>query len=141
MRTAIAIVVFALFVASPAYAGPFNGSEPLLCSVHRLFECDPPNGCIAVTPGEVRGVSHLDINFAAKTITRAETDSTQRSAIRHVEMVDGKLVIQGSEDGIPDARDGAGWTISVMDPEGTMVLATAADGFGIIGLGACAPKR
>jgi hypothetical protein len=25
-------------------------------------------------------------------------------------------------------RDGAGWTISVMDPEGTMVLAVAGDG-------------
>ena len=54
--------------------------------------------------------------------------------------VDGKLIIQGIEDGHEDVRDGAGWTISIMDPEGTMVLAAAADGFAVVGLGACAPK-
>ena len=39
-----------------------------------------------------------------------------------------------------DERDGAGWSVSIMDPEGTMVMAIAGDGFGIVGLGACAPK-
>ena len=37
-------------------------------------------------------------------------------------------------------RDGAGWTISILDPEGTMVLSTAGDGFAVVGLGACVPK-
>ena len=34
----------------------------------------------------------------------------------------------------------AGWTISIMNPEGTMVLAAAGDGFAVVGLGACVPK-
>ena len=34
--------------------------------------------------------------------------------------VDGKLIIQGIENGEAEVRDGAGWTISIMDPEGTM---------------------
>ena len=48
--------------------------------------------------------------------------------------------IQGVEDGNPEMRDGAGWTISIMDPEGTMVMAVAGDGFAVVGLGACVPK-
>ncbi len=54
--------------------------------------------------------------------------------------VDSKLIIQGLENGEAEVRDGAGWTISTMDPEGTMVMAVAGDGFAVVGLGACVPK-
>ncbi len=141
LKTLLLVVSFFLFGATAAQAGPFDGKSPLLCTVHQLFECDPPNGCVSVTPAEIRGVSHLDIDFVKKVITRAGVDSKQRSPIKGVTDIDGKLVIQGVEDGSPDARDGAGWSISIMDPEGTMVIATSGDGFGVIGLGACAPKR
>lgn len=57
-----------------------------------------------------------------------------------MDTVDGKLIIQSIEDGQEEVRDGAGWTMSIMDPEGTMVLAVAGDGFAVIGLGACVPK-
>ena len=94
-----------------------------------------------ITPGEIRGVSHLDIDFSKKTITRAGVESKQKSAIQTVKTgIDGKLILQGIEDGEPDERDGAGWSISIMDPEGTMVMTTSADGFAVVGLGACVPK-
>ena len=94
-----------------------------------------------MTPGEIDGVSHLDIDFGKKLVTRAGVESPQESPIESVETgVDGKLIIQGIEDGQASVRDGAGWTISIMDPEGTMVLAVAADGFAVVGLGACVPK-
>ena len=119
----------------------FDGKKPLLCSVYQLFECDPPNACQAVTPGEIDGISHLDIDFRKKVITRAGMDSPQKSPIKHVETgVDGKLIIQGVEDGQEGVRDGAGWSISIMNPEGTMVMAVAGDGFAVVGLGACVPK-
>ena len=127
--------------AVAAQAGYFDGKDALLCSVYQLYECDPPNGCVAVTPGEIRGVSHLDIDFGKKTITRAGVESKQKSAIKSVQTgIDGKLILQGIEDGEPGERDGAGWSISIMDPEGTMVMTTAGDGFAVVGLGACVPK-
>ena len=74
-------------------------------------------------------------------ITRAGVESQQKSVIERVETdVDGKLIVQGAEDGQKDERDGAGWSISIMDPEGTMTMAVAGDGFGVVGLGACVPK-
>lgn len=125
-------------VASASY---FDGKSDLLCSVHQLFECDAPNACQAVTPDQIDGFSHLDVDFGSKLITRAGVDSPQKTGIEVVETgVDGKLIISGIEDGSPDARDGAGWTISIMDPEGTMVMAVAGDGFAVVGLGACVPK-
>jgi hypothetical protein len=86
-------------------------------------------------------VSQFEVDFGKKLITRAGQESPRKSVIKSVEAnVDGKLIIQGAEDGRKDERDGAGWTISVMDPEGTMTLAAAGDGFAIVGLGACVPK-
>ena len=74
-------------------------------------------------------------------VTRAGVESPQQSPIESIETrVDGKLIIQGIEDGQETVRDGAGWSISIMDPEGTMVLAAAGDGFAVVGLGACVPK-
>ena len=134
-------VFLSIMATSPAAADYFDGKKPLLCSVYQLFECDPPNACEAVTPGQVNGVSHLDIDFRKKVITRAGAASPQQSPIKHVATnVDGKLIIQGVEDGQEGVRDGAGWSISIMNPEGTMVMAVAGDGFAVVGLGACVPK-
>lgn len=144
MKTLInALVFFGLagFVAGASADSYFDGSKPLLCTLHQLYECDPPNDCRPVTPNEIDAATHLDIDFKKKLVTRAGVDSPQKSPIESIETrVDGKLIIQGIEDGHEDVRDGAGWTISIMDPEGTMVLAAAADGFAVVGLGACAPK-
>jgi hypothetical protein len=131
MKTTIKTVVFAAlmgFVATASSASFFDGKRPLLCSVYQLFECDAPNACLAVTPEQIGGVSHLNIDFKNKTITRAG------------ETIDSKLILSGIEDGEAEVRDGAGWTISIMDPEGTMVMAVAGDGFAVVGLGACVPK-
>jgi len=127
--------------AAGAQASFFDGKQGLLCSLYQLYECDHPNQCVSVAPGEIMGMSHLDIDFKKKLVTRAGVESAQKSPIKSVQSgVDGKLIIQGVEDGEEDERDGAGWSISIMDPEGTMVMAIAGDGFGIIGLGACVPK-
>lgn len=137
----ILIAVLAAFSGVASAADFFDGKTPLLCSVYQLFECDPPNGCRAVTPGQINGVSHLDIDFSRNILTRAGEDSPQQSQIKSVvSNLDGKLILQGVEDGEASVRDGAGWTISIMSPEGTMVLAVAGDGFAVTGLGACVPK-
>jgi hypothetical protein len=144
MKKILKTIVFAATMtamATVSSASFFDGKTPLLCSVHQLFECDPPNACKAVTPDQINGVSHLDIDFSKKLITKAGEQSAQESKIDSVETgVDGKLVIQGIEDGAADVRDGAGWTIAIMDPEGTMTMAVAGDGFAVVGLGACVPK-
>jgi hypothetical protein len=142
MKTTMQTLGFSLLLAltTVASADYFDGETPLLCSLHQLHECDPPNGCQSVTPAEVSGFSHLEIDFEAKEVTRPDEDDGQKSVIENIETrVDGKLIIQGIEDGSPEERDGAGWSISIMNPEGTMSMAVAGDGFVIVGLGACVP--
>ena len=141
IKTILLAAPMVFLTTTASSAGFFDGKTALLCSVHQLFECDPPNACLAVAPDEIRGVSHLNIDFSGKVITRSGEESAQKSEIKSIETdVDGKLIIQGIEDGEADVRDGAGWTVSIMDPEGTMVMAVAGDGFAVVGLGACVPK-
>ncbi len=144
MRSSFKTILLAgpmVFLASVSSASFFDGKTPLLCSVYQLFECDPPNACAAVTPDEIQGVSHLNIDFNGKVVTKVGEESAQKSDIQSIETdVDGKLIIQGIDNGDADVRGGAGWTISIMDPEGTMVMAVAGDGFAVVGLGACVPK-
>ena len=119
----------------------FDGKKPLLCNIHQLFQCTMPSGCEPVTPDEIAGFAHLYIDFDSKLVTRAGEESGQKSSIENIETrVDGKLIIQGIEDGSPDVRDGAGWSIAIMNPEGTMTMAVAGDGFSTVGLGACVPR-
>lgn len=144
MRTIQQFLVAAIFLGGTAvYAadGYFDGETDLLCSVTELFECDTQDGCMAVTPDQVNGFSHFNLDFKNKVLTRAGQDSPQRTAIQRVEMLDGKLFLQGVDDGQEDVRDGAGWSISILNPEGIMTLATAADGFAIVALGVCVPKE
>jgi hypothetical protein len=140
-RSTLFILLSVVFGAAGAQASYFDGKHTLICSVYQLYECDPPNGCIKVTPEEIRGVSHMEIDFGKKLITSPGEESKQKSTIMSVKLgLDGKMVLQGVEDGEANERDGAGWSISIMDPEGTMVMATAGDGFAVVGLGACVPK-
>ena len=102
MKTTIKTVLFAAlmgFVATASSASFFDGKRPLLCSVYQLFECDAPNDCQMVTPEQIGGVSHLNIDFKNKTITRAGVESKQTSTIDSVETIDSKLILSGIEDG------------------------------------------
>lgn len=139
LTTLITFLVL-ISIGMEARADHFDGKTPLLCSIYQLYECDHPNGCVAVVPSEVNGMSHFNIDFRKKVITRAGVDSKQNSTIQSSGTIDNKLIIQGMEDGEEDKRDGAGWTISILNPEGTMTMAVAGDGFGIMGLGACVPQ-
>ena len=60
--------------------------------------------------------------------------------VERVEHLDGKLVLQGADDGVEDVRDGLAWSMSISEDTGKMVLSAAGDGFAMVVFGACAQK-
>ena len=79
-RTAALIATLIISLsAGAAEASYFDGKQPLLCSIYQLYECDHPNSCVSVTPGQINAMSHLDIDFRKKLITRAGQESAQKS--------------------------------------------------------------
>ena len=79
-----------------------------------MTECTPDGTCREVTPASIQLPQFLKIDFTNKTIRPAVTgDETPATNIEHQEVVDGKLILQGAEDGYEKMRDGLGWTMVI----------------------------
>ena len=136
------IIIFALLCipVTPllSIAGDFDGSKPLLCTVIDVSECIMGERCKEVTAEEINLPRYLWINVGKKTIQSKKTgDDSRKSQIERVKKVDGKLMLQGAEQGREDVPDGFGWTIAIMEDTGQMVLTASGDLVGEVAFGIC----
>jgi len=131
------VMIICIF-SFPAVAGDFDGSKPLICAVMDLVECQPGGKCQQVTAEEV-GIPHfLKINFKEKKISATQASGSKKStAIENFEKIDGKIIIQGAEDGIEGVRDGLGWSLAINEETGKTVLTASGDEVGFVIFGAC----
>ncbi len=132
------MVALVCLISFPAVAGDFDGSNPLICAVMDVVECQPGGKCQQVTAEDV-GIPHfLKINFKEKTISATQSDGSIRSTeIENLERIDGKLIIQGAEDGVEGVRDGLGWSLAISEETGKTVLTASGDEVGFVVFGAC----
>jgi hypothetical protein len=137
----LGLIGLSIFMSSFAvWAGDFDGSRPLLFSVSSAIECTPDNGCRAVTVDSVDLPRFLKIDLNKKTIGPAsESDTRPASTIERMERVDGKRILQGAEDGHELVRDGLGWTISISEDTGKVVMTASGDQVAFAVFGACLP--
>jgi hypothetical protein len=135
----MSLLLFCICIAPlTAVAGEFDGSKPLLCAAIEVMECVPGGGCQKVTPEAVNLPRFLRMSFKEKRIT-APRGSEQRgtTVIEDMEHIDGKLILEGAEDGFKGVRDGLGWNIAINEESGDMVLTASGDRVGFVVFGAC----
>ena len=103
-----------------------------------IVECQPGGKCQQVTAEEVGIPQFLKINFKEKIISATHADgNNRRTPIENLEKIDGKLIIQGAEDGIEGVRDGVGWSLAIAEDTGKTVLTASGDEVGFVIFGAC----
>jgi hypothetical protein len=130
-----------ILAVSPVGAGDFDGTRPLLVAVNRVMECTPVGGCSEVTPASVQLPNFLRIDFAKKAILPARAaDNFPPSKIERTEVVDGKLILQGAEDGYDKMRDGLGWSMAISVESGQVVLTASGDQVAFVVFGAALPQ-
>lgn len=122
---------------SIAVGATFDGKNNLVCTTTEVYECDALHACQALGAEDAHDVRHLNVDFRRKTVTLDHIDSAHVSKIDRVETVDGKLVLQGIEDGVEDQVDGGGWTMSIDNRYGTLVFTVAGGSVAFVGLGGC----
>ena len=123
-----------------AAAGDFDGSQPLLCASMDIIECDAGGECYRVTAESISAPLFFRIDFKKKSIRATQTSKDERTTmIERMERVDGKLIIQGAEDGIEGVRDGLGWSLAIAEETGKMVLTGSGDEVAFVVFGACMP--
>jgi len=137
-----ALIVFFIYACSlSAFAGDFDGSRSLLCSTVDLVECLPGGNCQQVTHDSINAPKFLKINFKEKSISKPDVgEKRPNTMIERMERVDGKLILQGAEDGIEGVRDGLGWSMAISEDSGNMVLTGSGDQVGFVIFGACTPQ-
>ena len=121
-------------------AGDFDGSKPLYCTLEETIECLPGGECIKVKPAEVNLPDTIFIDYANKTIATKEEGIKRTSHIENRKHIDGKLIVQGAEDGRKEQKDGLGWTIAVNDSTGKMVVTGSGNDVAFVLFGACKPE-
>ncbi|MGD2076390.1 MAG: hypothetical protein PVI91_09065 [Gammaproteobacteria bacterium] len=138
-KYALTASVFAVTsLALSVSAGSFDGGQPLICASTEIMECIPGEGCNRVAADSVNAPQFMRIDFDAGSISSERSDGSRRiSQIERHEIVDGKLMLQGAEDGVEDVRDGLGWTLSIAQETGRMTLSGSGDAVGFVIFGAC----
>ena len=122
----------------PVSAGDFDGSKELMCACMRVIECGPDGNCTEVSAEEIGIPQFLEINFEKKTISAPQWGENQTpSQIENLERIDGKLILQGAEDGYKEVRDGTGWSMAISEETGKMVLTESGDQVAFVVFGAC----
>ena len=133
-------ILGSIMAASAVKAGDFDGTRPLLISVIRVIECTPDGTCHEVSPASVELPQFLKIDFTSKTIQPATAEAkTPATAIERQEVVDGKLILQGAEDGYEKMRDGLGWTMAISEATGQVVLTASGEQVAFVVFGASMP--
>jgi len=134
-------ILVILTAGSAVGAGDFDGSKPLLVAVNRVMECTPIDACREVTAASIKLPQFLRIDFAKKTILRAPAgEGVPATPIERLESIDGKLFLQGAEDGYEKMRDGLGWTMAISEESGQVVLTASGDQVAFVVFGAALPQ-
>jgi len=130
-------VVAVLGMASSAHA-VVDGSEPVICASADVMECVPGGSCQRINAVEAGIPRFLRIDFAGQKITRTRPNGDDVSSeIERSETVDGRLILQGAEDGFEGVRDGIGWSLSIDEENGKMVLTGSGNEVAFVIFGAC----
>ena len=121
-------------------AGDFDGSKPLICVLEDSMECTVSNGCQEVREEDINLPSILKVNVKNKSIRAVgEGEKKRVTRIKNMEHIDGKLILQGAEDGYENYQDGLGWSMAIMESNGDMVLTASGDRVAFILFGECVP--
>ena len=100
-----------LFCATAALAD-FDGSEPLMCSLGQIVECDYGAECRAVTNESIDASDFVHLDFRKKQFNGiAAGKSAVPDAIDSVEVFDNHLIIQGVQGSSP--TDTLAWSVSI----------------------------
>ena len=139
----VTIAALCALAGSAVAAGYYDGETTLLCTAHRMAQCDAADGCVQVKPEDIGAANgQWLVDFKHKSLKPANPKNDHTSKITTVQYLNGVLYAQAVDDpGNRDVPGGAAWSLSVSDPDGAMTLAVASNAVAFVGTGACVPAK
>lgn len=134
-----AICIFTLPLS--VQAGSFDGSRNLLCAPQIAIECGPDGKCEQAMAASVNLPNFFRIDFSNKELSAiSESENKRTSRIKSMEFLDGKLFLQGADDGVENVRDGLAWSMSISQDTGRLVISASGENEAFVVFGACTPR-
>jgi hypothetical protein len=134
-----AICIFTLPLS--VQAGSFDGSRNLLCAPQIAIECGPDGKCEQAMAASVNLPNFFRIDFSNKELSAiSESENKRTSRIKSMEFLDGKLFLQGADDGVENVRDGLAWSMSISQDNGRLVISASGGNEAFVVFGVCTPK-
>ena len=138
-RTLVALAVCVVTLAGTMTLTPamtwaaLDGSAPLLCAIGAIMECDGSSLCQHYTAFQHPDFPpFLRIDVGERRITDA-TGNGRATEIKSVARLDGRLILQGGE-------NGRGWSATIAEATGRMSAGIVADEYTFALFGACATR-
>ena len=135
----MALIFIVLLLPVFSFAEKLDGSAPLVCSVIDVIECAPGGECLRKDAASVNLPYFVMVDVAEQTLKVPNLEGDDRvSPIKTVtKSLDGKLILQGAEDGSESEDDAIGWTMSIDEDDGRMIFSASREEVGFIIFGAC----
>lgn len=131
VRLAAGLTALVLTAAAPAATwAALDGSAPVICAISTIMECDGTGECLRHTSFEQPDFpTFLRVNVVERRITDG-TANGRSTEIRSAARLDGRLILQGGE-------NGRGWSATIAEATGRMSAGVVADEFTFALFGAC----
>ncbi|HUK81300.1 MAG TPA: hypothetical protein VLZ12_01575 [Verrucomicrobiae bacterium] len=130
----IIIAGICLLCSGRVWAGDFDGSKPLICSVIQTVACPRDDEISKGTAEDVNLPQFFFIDFDKKLVTgktaEGEVRETKIESIKHE---DGKLILQG-------VQRGKAWSAVISEQTGRTTLVGANEEAGFVIFAACTPR-
>ena len=137
----IVLAVFICILPFSAQAGSFDGSQNLLCAPQVAIECGPDGKCEQAMAASINLPNFFMIDFSSKELTAiSESENRRTSKIKSMEFLDGKLFLQGAEDGVEGVKDSLAWSMAISQDNGRLVVSASGGNEAFVIFGACTPK-
>ena len=116
-----------------ARAASFDGSEPLICASVEAYDCGTSSECFNGPAERITAPQFIRLDFEQKLTRATRLGGEERTAkIEKVTREEGKIILQGVQMGL-------GWSMTIAQESGAMVLTAAGEQVAFVIFGACTP--
>jgi hypothetical protein len=112
-----------------AHAEAVDGKKDLICAIFQWNECST-EGCVPVSPEEIRGLRFLNVDFKGKKLKARDPGDKRESAILQMENKDYQIALQGMENAMA-------WSMTIDKADGEMTFSGARENVVFSGFGHC----
>ncbi|MGB8712512.1 MAG: hypothetical protein WCD50_05230 [Onishia taeanensis] len=115
----------------------FEEEAPIFCAIRDVNDCGANYPCVEVSPESVALPDFFEVDLGNNMISSVGSANIATTPIERTERLNGKLILQGGDASGNNPRGGVGWTLSVDEESGKMVLSGVGDGFALVVFGSC----